>query len=270
MAESRVEKPVKFRPYPKVVFLWPIGAAALLISIGSLIYPSGFTVKAPKAEVITEAMIENHAELAEVKSQLGSFDKRTTGRYVNHYWGNFFFLLFFLNVLVLAYDFDVTKGVAAFLGILALVLLILYLNQTMKIWEPLSNALAQIRISFNLHYMYAMTLMGLVTALAILAHAQFNWWELTHNELIHRKRFLGDIKRYPAQHCRLMKEIPDVMEYFFFFGCGRLVFQIPGEQRAFVLEHVPLVNRRERQIKEKLGSLSIRHESPDYTPEPGI
>ena len=64
------------------------------------------------------------------------------------------------------------------------------------------------------------------------------------------------------------EEIPDVMEYFFFFGCGRLVFQIPGENRAFVLEHVPMVNKRERMIKEKLGSLSIRTESPDYYEDP--
>jgi len=258
---SSIEKPVVFREYPKVVFLWPIAAAALFITLGSFVYQSGFVIEQVDAAVAStesgEAQISGYNAMA--------------GKVIRPGWGNFFFILFFLNVLILAYDFDVTKGVAVFLGGVAVVLGLLYLNSQFQMWGWLSDQISKVNITFNLHFMWATALMGLMTASVIFIHAKFNWWELTHNELIFRKRFLGDTKRYPALNCRMMKEIPDVMEYFFFFGCGRLVFQIPGENRAHVLEHVPFVDRRELQIKEKLGSMSIRHESPDYSPgDPGI
>jgi len=258
---DRAEKPVKFRPYPKVVFLWPIAATALLITLGAWVWPGGFLV-----EQVDVGLLEPASSL---HAPVSDYNIRT-GHILKSAWGNIFFIMFAINMLVLAYDFDVAKGVALALGIAALVLLVLWLNSEMGIIKPLKEFLLRVKITTNIQFMWAVSIIGLCMTFLIWIHARFNWWELTHNELIHKKRFLGDTKRYPAINLRMAKEIPDVLELFTFFGCGKLIFNAPGENQAIVLEHVPFVNRREREIKEKLGSLSIRHEYPDYAPDSGI
>ena len=73
------EKPVIFRGYPKVVFLWPIAAAALLICLGALLTPNstGWFVVAP---------IEVSAEADDATKAAVSDFAKNTGTIINHIW----------------------------------------------------------------------------------------------------------------------------------------------------------------------------------------
>ena len=85
---------------------------------------------------------------------------------------------------------------------------------------------------------------------------KFDYWEVRSNELLHHFGLWGNLKRYSAPHVRIDKEVNDVFE-FMLLGAGRLVLQPRGEQRAFVLENVLWINRKEEAITKLLGALTV-------------
>jgi len=89
----------------------------------------------------------------------------------------------------------------------------------------------------------------------------FDYWEITHNEVLHHKGFLGDLKRYPAPNLQLHKEITDLFEYCLFFpfgGAGRIVLMPHGAQRSVVLDNVIGVNIIEERTQKMLSSLQVK------------
>jgi hypothetical protein len=85
---------------------------------------------------------------------------------------------------------------------------------------------------------------------------RFDYWEVRPNELLHHHGFLSDLERFSAPNLRISKEINDVFEYLL-LRSGRLILHPTSEPRAFVLENVLNINRKEAQITKMLGALQV-------------
>jgi hypothetical protein len=234
MAEARPDshkneecRSVYIRARPKVVFFYPTLLVALL---------AGFWTLASMAGV---------AHLGEASL--------TPGR--------IFWWVFFVNLLGIGFDFTRGEFVALVLFFGFSILAIILVDERFDLVAPVQNVLAEVNLRAHPHF-YFMIALAIGVALAgvfILGH--FDYWEISHNEILHHKGFLGDLERFPAPNLRLTKEIPDLFEYSLFFvlgGTGRIVLHPQGSSRAVVLENVIGVNKIEVRIQTMLASLQVK------------
>ena len=127
--------------------------------------------------------------------------------------------------------------------------------------RPVQEVLSKVQLRAHPHLYFMMALaLGLVF-IGVEVQARFDYWEVTHNEVLHHHGFLGDLKRYPAPNLRLHKELPDLFEYCLFFpfgGAGRIVLHPHGSERSVVLDNVIGVNRIEERVQVMLSSLQVK------------
>jgi hypothetical protein len=91
----------------------------------------------------------------------------------------------------------------------------------------------------------------------VMISVRFDYWEVRPNELLHHHGLLSDLKRYAAPNLRVDKEINDVFEYLL-LGSGRLILQPSSERRAIILENVPFISQKEKDITAMLGALQVQ------------
>ena len=168
-------------------------------------------------------------------------------------YGIIFFITLALNLPVVAFDFSRKSFVILILLIALLVVL--------KAWTPVFEFVGGRNIAATTQFYAWFGILLATIFVAVFIRTRFDYWELTHNELLHHHGILGDVERYPAPGLRITKEVDDVVE-FLLLGAGRLVIQAPVEQRAIVLESVPMVNRIENRLKEVLSTLQVKVGTP--------
>ena len=170
--------------------------------------------------------------------------------------GRLFWWTFSINMLVLAFDFTRGSFLALVLAFGLVTLGIVLIDQDLGFVRPVQGWLSGVRLyaTPTFYLMFAATL--LLIFAAVWVYVRFDYWEITHNELLHHHGFLGDVERYPAPEMRMSKEITDVFEYCL-LGSGRLVLHPRGSNRATVLDNVPFVRRKEERIQAMLASLSV-------------
>ena len=86
---------------------------------------------------------------------------------------------------------------------------------------------------------------------------QFDYWEVTPNELLHHHGFLSNLERYSSPNLKINKEINDVFEYML-LRSGRLILHPSNEPRAIVLENVMGINAKEATLMKMLGALQVQ------------
>ncbi|MEZ6183520.1 MAG: hypothetical protein R3F62_00745 [Planctomycetota bacterium] len=223
--KSAADDRVTIRSPSKVIFLYPTLIAAVIAGLWTL-----FTVGL--------GVPENDA----LAQHLGP--------------GRLFWWTFSINMLVLAFDFTRGSFVALVLAFGLVTLGIVLVDQDLGFVRPVQGWLSGIRLyaTPTFYFMFAGTL--LLVFAAVWVYVRFDYWEITHNELLHHHGFLGDVERYPAPEMRMSKEITDVFEYVL-LGSGRLVLHPRGSERATVLENVPFVRSKEKRIQAMLASFSV-------------
>lgn len=237
-APARPERPerrasVVIRSRPKVVFLYPTFLAALL------------------AGLWTWFQLGQGVPLDQVSL--------TPGR--------IFWWVFAINLAAMAFDFTRGEFVALVLFFGVISLGIVLLDERWQFVAPVRAALSLVQLRAHPHmYLLIALALGVLFALVFL-NGRFDYWEITHNELLHHHGVLSDVERYPAPNLRMTKEIPDLFEYCL-LGAGRLVLQPQGAARAIVLENVILVNRLERQIQHMLAQLAVTIDAPHRQDDP--
>jgi hypothetical protein len=171
--------------------------------------------------------------------------------------GNLFFCVFFLNMLMLAFEFPRMTAVALVAGIAAIGFALLWLNNHIGVFEFLRKLAAQVHLLANAQlYLFIGSTLLLVFSLSWVI-TRFDYWEVLNNEVLHHHGPFGDVERFPAPQLRLDKEIPDIFEYFV-LRSGRLVLYPTSEKRAIILDNVLRVNRVEKRLKELLEALEVR------------
>ncbi len=173
--------------------------------------------------------------------------------------GLVFFIVFALNLLVIAFEFSRFKTLALAFFVLALVFLLLYLSTRYAVFEVLRNIFAgsHFRVSTSLYF--AIAVYFLVVFAMVWVNTRFNYWIVRSNEIVHKEGFMGDTRRFPSPNLKLVKEIPDVFEWLL-LRSGRIVLYPASEKQAIVLDHVIGVNRAERDVQELLSALAVEVE----------
>jgi hypothetical protein len=235
--DAHGHRSVKIRSPSKIVFLYPTLLVAILAGVWTMISSHGGSLQ----------------EISPVPGQL-------------------FWWTFVINLLVLAFDFSRGEFFALVLFFGVVVLGVVLINQNWHFVTPLRDALSSVKLIAHPHFYFMISLALGGIFVAVFFYTRFDYWEITHNELLHHHGLLGNVERFPAPDLRMTKEITDVFEYVL-MGSGRLVIQPRGAIRATVLENVPFVNRKEEHIQRMLSTLSVTvdthaHQAPAATPPP--
>jgi hypothetical protein len=223
---------VIIRPWPKVVFLYPIflcATAFWLISALGGDPPAG--------------------EMTKFK-----------------WMGDAFLLVTFLNFLVFAFDFSRIKSITIFFGIVAAVFALFWADQNWQVLGVLRGWVDAIDSQMNTWFYGVFSVMMGGILLLVLVNTRFNYYEVNHREILHHHGYLGDVTRMPTTGLRLNKEIYDLME-FLLLRSGRLVFYPSTSREAIVIDNVLNVNHVEDRIKDLLSVVAVRMTGPAPDPE---
>ena len=219
--------------YPKIVFLYPtyiVGIIAWLVMLllGKTAEPGGERERV--AELITL----------------------------------FFLMLMAVNLVVISFDFPRTTSLTLFFAFVAVVMgsVLLFTNRP-EMLPVVSRFFDSLKPWANAQFYGLFTLLLSLLFLVVWIMARFDYWEVRPNELMHHHGFLSDLERFSAPNLRISKEINDVFEYML-LRSGRLILHPTNEPRAFVLDNVLNINRKETQITKMLGALQVefRTEAP--------
>lgn len=175
-----------------------------------------------------------------------------------------FLLLTAANLVVIAFDFPRTTSLTLFFGFVALIMgaVLLYTNRP-ELMGPLKAFFDALKPWANAQFYGLFAFVLALLYLIVWIMARFDYWEVRPNELMHHHGFLSDLERFSAPNLRISKEINDVFEYML-LRSGRLILHPTNEPRAFVLDNVLNINRKEAQITKMLGALQVefRTEAP--------
>jgi hypothetical protein len=170
--------------------------------------------------------------------------------------GRIFWWVFCINMLVLGFDFSRGEFVAILMAFAVVTLSIILLNQRWEFVLPVAETLSHIKLWAHPHFYLLIACALAVIFIAVWVVGKFDYWEITHQELLHHRGLMGDVERYPAPSLRMTKEIVDLFEYCL-AGSGRLVLHPQGSTRSTVLDNVLFVNHIEKRIQEMLSTLKV-------------
>jgi hypothetical protein len=171
--------------------------------------------------------------------------------------GNTFMLVLWLNLLVFSFDFSRIKSITIVITIIALVLLVLWLDNKADITGYLGKVFGSIDIQVNPAFFGFMSAgLGFLLALVFI-NSRFNYYEVNAREILHHHGYLGDIQRWSTEGLEMNKEINDVVEYML-MRSGRLIFQPATSKKTIVLDNVASVNRIEQCVNDLLSIVAVR------------
>ncbi len=220
MTPSERDEPcqsVVIRPMPKVVLFWPTLLVALLCTMGMYLSPE--------------------------------FERG---------WGRTFLLVLFLNFLIMAFDFSPVAAIALTSVVSVLILTAVLTEYQVYDYLPVAaNWLDHASPTANIWF-YGLVAAGLIVTYASvwLVYRHFNYWEVTHNEIVHHVGVGDAVRRYPTQRLSTQKEITDVFELWL-LRSGRLVLYADGVPEAIVLENVRNINDVEQRVQEMLQVIRV-------------
>jgi len=160
----------------------------------------------------------------------------------------FWMVVFFVNLLVIAFDFNEERSLILTLAVFSGLLGSLYLG-----WlGPISTWAMALEPSMNAVF-YMMTFVGFsVIFLFVWIKTRFDYWEFRPNEVVHRYGIFPKMKRYSTEDMRWDKTVPDVLERLM-LGTGTIMLTTPHESHPVVLEHVMRIGSIDDRIADILG-----------------
>ena len=173
------------------------------------------------------------------------------------WFGNIWMIIFFVNLFIMAFDFSSTKF---FLLILAAVIIILLLVFLLP-----GGLLPPGAFDFNIgltaeFYLVVTIVLGFILGVVVIS-AQFDYWKIERNEMYHKKGIFTSAERIPTKGLRILKEIPDVFE-FFVLRAGSITL-MPGHGDVIPLTTVLNVNNKSEQIDWLLSHISMEPDELD-------
>jgi hypothetical protein len=224
MPEKKVQRPTEIflRSYPKVIFYWPLLLTSLILwLIQAIVYDKS----------------ENNL------SALG------------YVW----FIVFFVNIFVTAFDFSSTKFFVLILAIVIILLVVVFL-----VLPNFTVASADIDVFLGLpwqFYMVMSIILAFILGIVVLS-ARFDYFKIERNEIYHKKGIFSSADRYPVKSLRFRKEIPDVFE-FFLLRAGKITI-MPGQaDEVMILPTVLNINKKEKQLDWLLSHVSVEPDEID-------
>jgi hypothetical protein len=173
------------------------------------------------------------------------------------WYGNFWFIMFFINLFITAFDFSSTKFFLLVLVAVVVILLIVFL----VIPNTALPTLPEFNPMLTAEFYFLMTIiLGFILGIVVLS-AQFDYWKIERNEIYHKAGLFTSAERIPTKSLRIKKEIPDVFE-FFILRAGSIVLS-PGHGDVIPLTTVLNVNKKQDQIDYLLSHISTEADELD-------
>ncbi len=173
--------------------------------------------------------------------------------------GYVWFIVFFVNIFVTAFDFSSTKF---FVLVLAIVIVLLILVFLVLPNFALNITGVQLDLALPWEFYMVMTLiLAFILGIVVLS-TRFEYFKIERNEIIHKKGIFSSAERFPVKSLRFKKEIPDVFE-FFMLRAGKFTI-MPGQaDEVMILPTVLNVNKKERQLDWLLSHVSVEPDEID-------
>jgi len=224
MSEKKVKRPdvIYLRSYPKVIFYWPLLVISLCLW------------------GIQAYMYDKSGELEPV---------------LGYIW----FIVFFVNIFVTAFDFSSTK-----FFVLILVIIVVLLVVAFVLLPNFSLDLTGIEIDLGLPYQFYMVMsiiLGFILGIVVLS-TMFEYYKIERNEIIHKSGIFSSAERFPVKSLRFKKEIPDVFE-FFMLRAGKFTIMPGKADEVMILPTVLNINKREKQLDWLLSHVSVEPDEID-------
>jgi len=217
------DKPTKpiteiyLRSYPKVIFFWPMALVSFVLWLLQMPFP-------------------------------------TT---LNAWFGNFWLIVFFINIFIVAFDFGSAKFFVLILFVIVVVILLVFLVPGM--FETTFQEEFNPRLTAEF-YLVVTIIMAFILGLVVLG-SRFDYWKIERNEIYHKSGIFSTAERMPTKSLRIKKEIPDVFE-FFILRAGSITL-MPGHGDVIPLNTVLNINKKQRQIDYLLSHVSIEPDELD-------
>lgn len=172
--------------------------------------------------------------------------------------GIIFLVIFSLNLILIAFDFNRARTIIIIVLIIAVIAILLLVNAYtgfLSKGDP-GDEQRPMRIYFSTQVYFGLAALFLFILVLTLLGSLFNYYVVEGNELLHHRGIGGGVERYPATNLSVIKEYPDIIEYIL-FRSGTLILTPPRSTRAIVLKNVVGVNKKERTMNEILARLKV-------------
>lgn len=173
------------------------------------------------------------------------------------WYGNIWLIVFFVNLFIVAFDFSSTKFFVLILVVVIVVILLAFLAP--NLFAGISADEFNLRITAEF-YLVVTILMAFILGLVILG-SRFDYWKIERNEIYHKSGIFSSAERIPTKSLRILKEIPDVFE-FFILRAGSITL-MPGHGDVIPLNTVLNINKKQKQIDYLLSHVSIEPDELD-------
>ncbi|MFX1378411.1 MAG: hypothetical protein ACFFA4_04905 [Promethearchaeota archaeon] len=177
----------------------------------------------------------------------------------NNVLGYIWFIVFFVNIFVTAFDFSSTKFFVLILAIVIVVLIVAFL-----VLPNVTISLIGISLDLALpweFYMLMTLILGFILGIIFIS-TRFDYYKIERNEIIHKNGIFSSAERFPVKSLRFKKEIPDVFE-FFMLRAGRLTIMPGKADEVMILPTVLNINKREEQLDWLLSHVSVEPDEID-------
>jgi len=173
--------------------------------------------------------------------------------------GYIWFIVFFVNLFVTAFDFSSTKFFVLILAIVIVILIVVFLvlpNFTLDITG------IEINLGLPWEFYMIMTIILLLILGLVFISTRFEYFKIERNEIIHKNGIFSSAERFPVKSLRFKKEIPDVFE-FFMLRAGKLTIMPGKADEVMILDTVLNINKKERQLDWLLSHVSVEPDEID-------
>ncbi len=173
--------------------------------------------------------------------------------------GYVWFIVFFVNIFVTAFDFSSTKFFVLVLAIVIVLLILVFLvlpNVTFQLTS------IEINLALPWEFYMVMTLILAFILGIIVISTRFEYYKIEMNEIYHKTGIFSSAERFPVKSLRFKKEIPDVFE-FFMLRAGKFTIMPGKADEVMILPTVLNVNKKEKQLDWLLSHVSVEPDELD-------
>ena len=177
----------------------------------------------------------------------------------NSVLGYVWFIVFFVNIFVTAFDFSSTKFFVLILAIVIIVLILVFL-----VLPNFAVDLGVVRLNLGLpfaFYMIMTIILVLILGIVIIS-TRFEYYKVERNEIYHKSGVFSTAERFPVKSLRFKKEIPDVFE-FFMLRAGKLTIMPGKADEVMILNTVLNINKKQEQLDWLLSHVSVEPDEID-------
>ncbi|HON44272.1 MAG TPA: hypothetical protein PLR86_02895 [Planctomycetota bacterium] len=234
--------------YPKVIFFYPLMIVAFVCGCLALVPP-----KAADAPVAPVEQVEQ-VEQAPVEDPLA--EPAPVEKYkpfnMQEIIALIFIITFFLNILVISFDFSGIKAIAVIFGVTILVLLAIVFEDKLPVLDILNvfihKIMSGVTVSAVFYFCIAFILAIMVFG-GIIHNTLWDRWIVEPNRLIHIRGIMRESTEYPVIDLQVEKRIDDVFEYMLLLS-GTLTFRPNPTTPPIQLENIPWIASKERKIQK--------------------